>query len=289
MADYTKNYNWTSKDGLSSGEAEKVIQGTQFDAEFDDIQTAVNSKLDSSDYNVANGVAGLDASALLLPAQIPQATTTAVGGGETATDTEANTGASAGTGTTTLLTPSNLNAVLTQAAGNGITHSAGVLSISTHLTNIDALAKTDGNIIVANGTTWVAESGATARASLGLTIGTNVQAWDADLDAIAALTKGNGTMIVGNGTTWVAESGATLRTSIGVGTGDSPQFTAVNIGHATDTTISREAAGHIAVEGQTVAQHGTGQVNANYSSCDIFMSTSAPTTEGANGDIWFQY
>ena len=44
-----------------------------------------------------------------------------------------------------------------------------------------------------------------------------------------------GEMIVGNGSTDpVAESGATLRTSIGVGTGDSPQFTAVNIGAATD-------------------------------------------------------
>jgi len=38
---------------------------------------------------------------------------------------------------------------------------------STGLTDIAGLAVTDGNIIVGNGTTWVAESGATARASLG--------------------------------------------------------------------------------------------------------------------------
>ena len=36
------------------------------------------------------------------------------------------------------------------------------------LTAIAALAKTDGNIIVGNGSTWVAESGSTARTSLGL-------------------------------------------------------------------------------------------------------------------------
>lgn len=36
---------------------------------------------------------------------------------------------------------------------------------------IAGLAKTDGNIIVGNGTTWVAESGATARTSLGLGTG----------------------------------------------------------------------------------------------------------------------
>ena len=36
------------------------------------------------------------------------------------------------------------------------------------LTAIGALAKTDGNLIVGNGSTWVAENGATARTSLGL-------------------------------------------------------------------------------------------------------------------------
>jgi hypothetical protein len=39
------------------------------------------------------------------------------------------------------------------------------------LTAIAALAVTDGNIIVGNGSTWVAESGATARTSLGLGTG----------------------------------------------------------------------------------------------------------------------
>ena len=57
-------------------------------------------------------------------------------------------------------------------------------------------------------------------------------------------------VLVGTGSgTFAAESGATLRTSLGLGTGDSPQFTAVNIGAATDTTITRTAAGNIAVEG----------------------------------------
>jgi hypothetical protein len=63
-----------------------------------------------------------------------------------------------------------------------------VQAYSAQLTAIAALSPADGEFLVGNGTTWVTESGATARASLGLTIGTHVQAYDADLAAIAGLT-----------------------------------------------------------------------------------------------------
>jgi hypothetical protein len=86
----------------------------------------------------------------------------------------------------------------------------------TGLEAIAALATTDGNIIVGDGSTWVAESGATARTSLGVAIGTNVQAWDANLDQIAALSPDNDNIIVGNGAAWVLESGATARASLGL-------------------------------------------------------------------------
>ena len=67
----------------------------------------------------------------------------------------------------------------------------------------------------------------------------------------------DGAMIVGDGTTDpVAETGATLRTSVGVGTGDSPQFTGIELGHATDTTVTRPSAGNLAVEGQLIYRLG---------------------------------
>ena len=80
------------------------------------------------------------------------------------------------------------------------------------------------------------------------------QPLDADLTAIAALANTDSNFIVGNGTTWVAESGATARTSLGLGTGDSPQFTAIELGHATDTTLARVAAGVAAVEGKNLSR-----------------------------------
>ena len=73
--------------------------------------------------------------------------------------------------------------------------------------------------------------------------------------AMAVLADGE--MIVGDGSgDPVAESGATLRTSIGVGTGDSPQLTAVELGHATDTTLARASAGDVNIEGNIVYRAG---------------------------------
>lgn len=54
-------------------------------------------------------------------------------------------------------------------------------------------------------------------------------------------------------------SAADARTALGLATDDSPQFTAVNIGAATDTTITRVSAGVIAVEGVTILTTATGQ------------------------------
>ena len=65
-----------------------------------------------------------------------------------------------------------------------------------------------------------------------------------------------------------ASTAAGAATNLGLGTGDSPQFTAVNIGHATDTTITRTGAGDIAVEGNTIYRAG---------------GTDVPVTDGGTG------
>jgi hypothetical protein len=50
-----------------------------------------------------------------------------------------------------------------------------------------------------------------------------------------------------------------IRTTLGVGTGDSPQFTAINLGHASDTTLTRVSAGVAAIEGNNILTAATGQ------------------------------
>lgn len=49
MSDYTQTTDFSAKDDLSSGDAEKLILGSDFDTEFDAIATAISSKYDSTD------------------------------------------------------------------------------------------------------------------------------------------------------------------------------------------------------------------------------------------------
>lgn len=47
MTNYTKSTNFASKDSLASGNPLKIVKGTEIDAEFNNIATAVNTKADS--------------------------------------------------------------------------------------------------------------------------------------------------------------------------------------------------------------------------------------------------
>jgi hypothetical protein len=48
MSNYTKTTNFAAKDALASGNANKIVRGTEIDAEYTNIATAVNSKADTA-------------------------------------------------------------------------------------------------------------------------------------------------------------------------------------------------------------------------------------------------
>jgi hypothetical protein len=48
MSNYTKTTNFTAKDALTSGDPAKVIKGAEFDVEFNNLQTSVNSKANTN-------------------------------------------------------------------------------------------------------------------------------------------------------------------------------------------------------------------------------------------------
>ena len=61
------------------------------------------------------------------------------------------------------------------------------------------------------------------------------------------------------------------------------QVATLEIGHATDTTLSRSAAGKLEVEGKPIIAHN----DAALGSGEIYVSTSAPSG-GSDGDIWLE-
>lgn len=65
-----------------------------------------------------------------------------------------------------------------------------------------------------------------------------------------------------------SSTAAGAATNLGLGTGDSPQFTAVNVGHASDTTLARSGAGDLTVEGNAIYRAG---------------GTDVPITDGGTG------
>ena len=63
------------------------------------------------------------------------------------------------------------------------------------------------------------------------------------------------TLAIGDGGTG-ATTQATAATALGLGTGDSPQLTGINLGHASDTTLSRASAGDVNIEGNIIYRAG---------------------------------
>ena len=60
MSNYTKTVNFAAKDSLTTGDANKVVKGTEIDTEFNNIATAVATKLDSSSsVSLTTGVTGI--------------------------------------------------------------------------------------------------------------------------------------------------------------------------------------------------------------------------------------
>ena len=70
MSDYTPVTEFVTKDSLSVNDPLKKVVGSELDAEFDAIATAIASKMDATESGAANGVAELNANSKLKPAQM---------------------------------------------------------------------------------------------------------------------------------------------------------------------------------------------------------------------------
>lgn len=202
MSDYAKTTNFTAKDALSTGDANKLIKGAEHDTEFDAIAVAIATKADSASPTLT-GTPVIDLSGITSAGDLPIA--------------DGGTGSSTAAAARTAL---------------GLAIGTDVQAQDQALADISGLAVTDGNIIVGDGANWVAESGATARTSLGVDAAGTDNSTDVTLagtpDYITiagqVITRGlvdlstdvTGTLPVANGGTGGATAAA-ARTGLGLG------------------------------------------------------------------------
>jgi hypothetical protein len=131
----------------------------------------------------------------------------------------------------------------------GLVIGTNVQAYDAELSAIAALAVTDSNFIVGNGTTWVAESGATARTSLGL--GSIATQASSGVSITGGSITGITDLAVADGGTGASDA-AGARTNLGLGTMATQASSSVNI---TGGTIS-------GITDLAVADGGTGASDA---------------------------
>lgn len=178
MSDYSKIVDFTAKDALSTGDANKLAKGTEIDNELVAISTAITSKYDSTDLASEVEAEGLLLNTkLITPLRLDNVfkdnggmlsnigaladpgVDAVLGWDNSATDAIAFT---LGTG---LEASGTALRIASDAAGDLLDYSAGVLS----LTNVTAGANNPMNL---SGTAWTCDItalGATTAASLGAT------------------------------------------------------------------------------------------------------------------------
>jgi hypothetical protein len=152
MSNYTKSTNFASKDALTSGNALKIVKGTEIDTEFNNIATAIATKADTGGTTaVASGGTGATTAAGARANLLPTFASNigkVLAVNSSATDVEFI--AAGGTGTVT--------SVAGTGTVNGITltgtvTASGSLTLGGTLSGVSLTSQVSGTLPVANGGT----------------------------------------------------------------------------------------------------------------------------------------
>lgn len=153
MSNYTKSTNFASKDSLASGNPLKIVKGTEIDTEFNNIATAVATKLDSNGGTLTSGtISGGTISGITDLAVADGGT-----GASTAADARTNLSAAKSGANSDITSLTGLTTALSVAqGGTGSTSlTANNVLLGNGTSAVQAVAPgTSGNVLKSNGTTW---------------------------------------------------------------------------------------------------------------------------------------
>ena len=153
MTDYVKSTNFASKDSLASGNPLKIVKGTEIDTEFNNIATAVATKLDSNGGTLTSGtISGGSISGITDLAVADGGT-----GASTAADARTNLSAAKSGANSDITSLTGLTTALSVAqGGTGSTSlTANNVLLGNGTSAVQAVAPgTSGNVLTSDGTTW---------------------------------------------------------------------------------------------------------------------------------------
>ena len=175
MSDYNKATNFTAKDTLPTGNAGKIIKGTEIDTEFTAVASAVASKSDINSPTFTGTPAaptastGANTTQLANTAFVKQEITALSLGNMS---TQAKSAVDITGGTIAGVTISGITDLAVADGGTGAsTLSANAVLLGNGTSALQTVApSTSGKFLVSNGTTWTSSTFASSGVKLGLGI-----------------------------------------------------------------------------------------------------------------------